>query len=136
AAIALIAVAAIAVRLVTTSDNPGITAQNRHFIDNATSAEKDTILPDGSFVKLSPGARLSYESDFVERRLVTVEEGTVQFEEHKTAHQPFVVLAQGIATTPIGTVFSVKSSLTEKRVDVILFEGKVTRSEERRVGKE
>ncbi|ANH83557.1 hypothetical protein A8C56_23585 [Niabella ginsenosidivorans] len=121
-AVLLLAVAITVVYVVIPRPETG--RYERFVINNPTLANKDTVLPDGSRVMLLPGARLSYQSDFLKKRWVTVEEGTVQFEERKM-NVPFTAFAQGIATTPIGTKFSVNSAPAMETVEIILLEGKV-----------
>lgn len=93
-------------------------------IYNNAVADLDTLLPDGSLVKLSPQAKIFYTGNFGNNRTVNVT-GEVLFEEKKIAGKPFVVLAQGIATTPIGTKFLVNSAAPLKTVQVTLLEGNV-----------
>ncbi|MGJ7032706.1 FecR family protein [Niabella hirudinis] len=122
AAVLLLAVA-VAVVYISTRQ-PQTADYARVIISNFTRASKDTLLPDGSRVLLLSGARLSYQQDFIKKRWVTVEEGTVQFEEKKTG-TPFTAWAQGIAITPVGTLFTVSSTPANATVEIALQEGLV-----------
>lgn len=124
AVILLVAMTVSALYIINKKQAIPIVDETVFVISNTTLFNKDTILPDGSIVQLQPGARLSYKADFINKRWVVVEEGMVQFEEKKTG-RPFIAMAQGIATTPIGTRFSVNSIPAKGTVEIILLEGKV-----------
>lgn len=87
---------------------------------------KDTLTlytPDGSMVRLLPKSILVYADPFTTRNLHL--EGEALFTVKKDPARPFSVTSGNIATTAIGTVFSVRTFRREPVITVHLFEGKV-----------
>jgi ferric-dicitrate binding protein FerR (iron transport regulator) len=122
-AAAAVLLAAILITFLRRAANPPVVSTMRHTIANMENANKDTTLPDGSLVRLTPGSRLSYGGDYLTNRLVTMEQGLARFEEKKVKDQPFTVQAENIATVPVGTIFWVDNRIQKKEVAVILDEG-------------
>jgi ferric-dicitrate binding protein FerR (iron transport regulator) len=95
-----------------------------HTQRNTTAATLTTALPDGSSVTLAAGASLKYRAPFagdLKREVYT--EGQVSFDVKKNREKPFVVYSGRLATTVLGTTFSVYED--KKTARIILFTGKV-----------
>jgi len=103
---------------------PSITAYKVDYIENLSDKPIDTILPDGANAQLQPGSRLSFKENFSLTKRVQVETGKILFEEHGQT-KPLIVIAQGIAVTPLGTKFIVNNRKEKKVVEVELIEGSV-----------
>jgi ferric-dicitrate binding protein FerR (iron transport regulator) len=92
-------------------------------IQNYSSGVKVFFLPDSSKVELAGNSDISFSSPFVGKRDIFLN-GQATFTVRKDNARPFVVHSKDIATTVLGTVFSVndKNSLF---TTVHLFSGKI-----------
>jgi ferric-dicitrate binding protein FerR (iron transport regulator) len=92
-------------------------------VQNGSSGIKIFFLPDSSKVELAANSGISYNSPFVDKRDIFLN-GQATFTVRKDNARPFVVHSKDIATTVLGTVFSVndKNSLF---TTVHLFSGKI-----------
>lgn len=96
-------------------------------IETITEAgqKSNIILPDGSRVWLNSASRVSYNSDFnVKNRNISLQ-GEVYFEVAEGHGHPFVVKAQDISVTAIGTKFNIRAYNEDNTVTTTLVEGKV-----------
>lgn len=93
-------------------------------IFNATKKDTTFALPDGSVVTLKPEGRISYATGFAGKTRDIKLMGNAIFEVAKNRQKPFTVFTSDMATTALGTRFSVSSSPTGKTT-VKLFEGRV-----------
>jgi hypothetical protein len=91
---------------------------------NNTSEVQTWILSDSSVIEAQPGARVTYLPNFTNRKRELFLKGEACFTAHHENARSFVVVCDGIATTALGTRFRVKGE--EKKVTVILYEGKVS----------
>lgn len=92
---------------------------------NYTDHQQLIHLPDGSTVKIFPGAELRYAIPFVKNKREVYLNGKSFFEVSKDHHHPFVVYARGISTTALGTSFTVTALNNSKFIKVELHTGKV-----------
>ncbi|MDD3033791.1 MAG: DUF4974 domain-containing protein [Bacteroidales bacterium] len=83
-------------------------------------------LPDGSYVWLNSGSRLSYPSKFEENSRVVTLDGEGYFEIAKDASKPFIVNGGGMSVRVTGTKFNFKAYSDDKRLSATLVEGKVS----------
>lgn len=93
-------------------------------LENKEAAEVEKKLPDGSAVKLFAGATIKYKEPFTaygKRDIYAT--GKVFFDVAKDSKHPFTVYAGSLATTALGTSFTVKE--TKLGLNVELFTGKV-----------
>jgi transmembrane sensor len=92
---------------------------------NTTGKEKSIILADGSMVVLFNNSELMYEKHFITRHIKLT--GKAFFKVAKDPGRPFTVESEGIATTALGTAFTVSANVFAKQKQVIvkLYEGKV-----------
>ncbi|QNR85931.1 FecR domain-containing protein [Pedobacter riviphilus] len=90
---------------------------------NKTTGYLKFSMPDGSIITLSPGAAISYPENFGSNRKIFLKTGKAAFEIAKDKVHPFTVWAKNIATTALGTKFTVAE--LKSGVDVKLYEGKV-----------
>jgi ferric-dicitrate binding protein FerR (iron transport regulator) len=83
-------------------------------------------LPDGSTAELTPGSQIEYQSSFAgdDKRIVRLE-GEGQFSVAKDEKRPFTVISGELATTALGTYFSVIADPASVLVKVHLYSGKV-----------
>ena len=96
-------------------------------IETITEAgqKSNIILPDGSRVWLNSASRVSYNSDFnVKNRNISLQ-GEAYFEVAEGHGHPFVVKAQDISVTAIGTKFNIRAYNGDNTVTTTLVEGKV-----------
>ncbi|WP_222536573.1 FecR family protein [Pedobacter polysacchareus] len=92
---------------------------------NYTDHQQLVNLPDGSTVKIFPGAELRYAIPFVKNKREVFLNGKSFFEVSKDTNHPFVVYAKGIATTALGTSFTITALEKSKFIKVELHTGKV-----------
>jgi ferric-dicitrate binding protein FerR (iron transport regulator) len=92
--------------------------------DNPGPAPLRVALPDGSTVTLQPTSGVAYYAPFGAGGRDIRLHGTALFAVAKDAAHPFTVLANGFATTALGTKFRVNAA-DSQQVAVRLLEGKV-----------
>ncbi len=97
----------------------------REFV-NCTETPTTVMLTDGSEVRLEPGSRISYPSDFGKNSLREVYlDGTAFFEVTKDPDKPFVVYANELITRVLGTSFWILKSADRSELLVEVVTGKV-----------
>ncbi|HEY9256451.1 FecR family protein [Chitinophaga sp.] len=92
-------------------------------INNNTQQQKTINLPDGSQVVLYKGAAIRFAAPFGQHSRTIQLSGKGFFNVTKNAPLPFTVLSHGVATTALGTSFTIATIRHE--VKVILHTGKV-----------
>lgn len=105
-------------------------AQKLKDIRNTSSKTIICFLPDGSKVGLSGSSTISFDSTFTNGRRDIFLEGQAVFTVKKDNARPFTVHSKGIATTALGTVFSV-SDKNGGYTMVHLFSGRVVVKKEK-----
>src|ERR1044072_9633300 len=90
---------------------------------NTTGKEKNIKLADGSVVVLFNNSELIFEKPFVRRNIKLI--GKALFRVAKDATKPFTVESGAIATTALGTEFTVTAFAHKPQLLVRLYEGKV-----------
>ncbi len=104
---------------ITTSDQKQIITKKNPF------GQKSTIyLFDGSIVYLNSGSSVSYLKGFTKDKRQIELSGEAYFEVARDDNRPFTVIAHGVKTTALGTMFNV-NAYSKKEVIVSLAEGKV-----------
>jgi ferric-dicitrate binding protein FerR (iron transport regulator) len=93
-------------------------------IHNHTQEPMMVTLADSSSVWLMAQSALSYADSFAANRQVSLS-GEGYFEVKKDAAHPFVVRADSIAITVLGTIFTVQAYADQAETKVLLHEGKV-----------
>jgi len=93
-------------------------------IQNHSSGVKVFFLPDSSKVELGSNSDISFNSPFINNKRDIFLNGQAAFTVRKDNARPFVVHSKDIATTVLGTVFSVNDKNT-LYTTVHLFSGKV-----------
>lgn len=83
-------------------------------------------LPDGSTVYLNAESALSYSSEFSTDKREIVLTGEAFFEVAKDSLRPFVVVADKLITTALGTSFNVKAYPEDQEILISLLSGKVS----------
>ena len=91
------------------------------------------ILPDSSVVWLNAGSRLTYNKDFGSAHRTATLEGEGFFEVRKSKI-PFIINTGGVHIKVLGTVFNVKSYLTDRTTETSLLQGRVEITIDRRPG--
>ena len=82
-------------------------------------------LPDGSFVWLNSGSRISYNNFFAEQNREVELSGEAYFDVAKNAELPLVVNCNDLYVRVLGTKFNVAAYSWEESIDVVLEEGTV-----------
>ena len=95
------------------------------FETNVTGKPRRFILPDGSEVILWDQSIVSFNTVFTGNKRDISLRGKASFKVVKDKTRPFTVYSDGIATTAMGTEFSVTSFAKENIITVRLEEGKV-----------
>ncbi len=91
----------------------------------ASGAKLETILPDGSLVKLNSESTLRYPHNFNDSLREVYLEGEAYFEVTHNPEKPFSVISQDVKTTVLGTAFVVSAYQEVNAVCVALASGKV-----------
>lgn len=100
-------------------------------IKENTKGRRSTLsLPDGSIVKLNAASRIEYQENFNDTNRVVYLEGEAFFEVAKDSLRPFIVRANNISVTALGTSFNVSSYAEEEEIAVALASGRVVVKEE------
>ena len=92
---------------------------------NNTKEVIDLVLPDSSLVQLQPGGRMSFQKPFAENRRDIFLSGEALFDVTKDLAKPFTVYSDEIATTVLGTKFTVSALPGSAFIKVRLLEGRV-----------
>jgi transmembrane sensor len=90
-----------------------------------SSSLRELTLPDGSTVLLNRGSSVSIPTSYNETLRLVQLTGAAFFKVAKNKDKPFVVSADGVSTTAIGTAFYVHPAILSGDVSVSLLEGKV-----------
>ncbi len=94
-------------------------------ISNSTKKIMQVVLPDSSVIMLAPTSSISYAVPFQNNKREILLEGEAEFHVTKNKLKPFTVYAGALATTALGTVFSIKKNNKKNNITVKLFKGKV-----------
>lgn len=104
--------------------------------ENNGKTSRRIVLADGSGIVLKPGARLRFQLPFTAGRRDLWLTGEAAFSVARDTAKPFTVYSGDLATTALGTRFTVASRLEAPFIKVALYEGKVVvRSVEQAVKK-
>lgn len=102
----------------------GLSIQNKNQYETIyASSNMEYVLPDNSKVWLTKNAKLSFYKDFTEKRSIKMK-GQVMYEVTHNPEKPFVIDADGMDVTVLGTKFIV-SNFSEKGDYVHVINGKV-----------
>ncbi len=101
-----------------------ITAERKE-VSNNTGKIMTVLLEDSSLIKLSPSSFVQYDLPFPKDKREIILEGEAEFHVTKNRQKPFTVYTGALATTALGTVFSIKRNDDKKTITVKLLEGKV-----------
>jgi len=126
AVILLVALAlSLASNLIVTKNTSPLPVSERRTVTKATEyGEKLNFkLPDGSVVRLNSGSELQFPEVFDTLERVVYLKGEGFFEVEKS-DQPFTVVANGLATTALGTSFNIKDG-EDNALRISLVTGKV-----------
>ena len=104
-----------------------VTSQPDRQFEVATAfGQKSAVtLPDGTRIWLNSGSRISYSSAFDSRSRTVSLEGEAYFSVARNEQLPFVVEADGMSVTALGTEFNVKAYADAEEVVATLIEGKI-----------
>lgn len=115
--------------------NPSVTGEKKSIIANSFSwtekintSEKDSnvTMADGTVAIMKPKSHIKYREPFVwDNKRDVFMEGQVSFRVAEDKARPFTVFSGDIATTALGTFFTVHYRTEEKTISVKLEEGKV-----------
>jgi len=90
---------------------------------NPLGMQSSIELSDGTKVTLNAGSTLAYPTKFTGKRREVEIGGEAFFEVKHNEKQPFIVKAENIKVTVLGTKFNVKAYNEEKTIEVTLEEG-------------
>jgi ferric-dicitrate binding protein FerR (iron transport regulator) len=93
-------------------------------IVSSTSVFVKHLLPDGTIVTLSPHSSLTYNPHFTDTSRMLSLSGKGKFDVAKDKHRPFTVIANGVATTALGTIFIIDGN-SHKETNIHLVEGSI-----------
>ncbi len=93
-------------------------------INNNTDTIKNTLLADGSLIKIYPGSYISFVDGFKEKVREVKMNGKALFKVAKDTASPFIVYAGGFTTKALGTEFEISTQQANKFL-ITLLEGKV-----------
>jgi transmembrane sensor len=96
----------------------------RHEI-NTTNKAKRLVLPDSSEIILDPSSELSWNEPFTNNKRDLILKGRARFHVAKDKARPFTVISGQIATTALGTQFTVTAFAQDEFITIQLYEGKV-----------
>lgn len=101
-------------------------------LENVTIAppgqKTQLVLPDGTFVWLNSGSRLSYNYQYSTCDRIVYLEGEAFFDVKKDTQYPFIVKAGAVDIKVHGTAFNVSAYADEDNIMVALLRGKVSLS--------
>lgn len=92
---------------------------------NDTDQQLTFQLDDGTFVTLAARSSIKYPDPFIKREVYVDGKVTFMVEKDEDHFLPFIVYADRLATTVLGTVFVVEAAQQSNVVKVMLLEGKV-----------
>ena len=92
---------------------------------NNTKKIETVVLEDSSVVQLSPNSSIQYDNPFPNNKREILLKGEARFIVAKNKKKPFTVYTGMLATTALGTIFSVKTIGNKNNITVKLFRGKV-----------
>lgn len=83
------------------------------------------LLPDGTFVVLNAGSKLTYPKEFSGKQREILLSGQAFFRVHPDKKHPFVVKTKQMNVTALGTAFEVFSFDEDTKVETVLLSGKI-----------
>ena len=86
----------------------------------------EVLFPDGTKVFLNSGSRLAYPEQFVGRFREVLLSGEAYFEVSHDKRHPFIVQTSNLQITDLGTRFNISAYTSDKRVEAVLTEGKIS----------
>ena len=92
---------------------------------NFSGKVRQVVLEDGSIVTLFDRSEIDFPDTFTNNRRDIILKGQANFKVAKDKARPFTVYADHIATTALGTEFTVSNYPLERTITVHLIEGKV-----------
>ena len=111
-----------------TAGSSPATVSSFSWIESVNTSKKDYVihLADGSLAIMKSASRIRYRTPFDwNNRRDVLTEGVVSFRVAKNKSKPFTVFTGDIATTALGTFFTVDYRAEQKTIIITLNEGKV-----------
>ena len=94
-------------------------------IETGIGERSKAILPDGTVVTLNAKTSVAYDCSMRNGKRQVNVEGEAYFDVAKDAEHPFVISADKMEVTCLGTALNVRNYSDEKEASVVLVEGKV-----------
>ncbi len=113
------------ISLARTKTNVSPKTAERREVSNNTGKIMTVFLEDSSLIKLSPASLVQFDVPFPKDKRDILLEGEAEFHVTKDKQKPFTVYAGVLATTALGTVFSIKKNRDKNTTSVKLLEGRV-----------
>lgn len=103
---------------------------------NSTGQPEKFLLPDGSEVVLADKSELSFAETFTDDKRDITLIGKADFKVAQDKRRPFTVYSMGLATTALGTAFTVSAFEQDENIVIRLHEGKIVikKAEEEKAG--
>jgi transmembrane sensor len=95
----------------------------RHEV-NTTGKEKRIQLADGSLIVLADNSEITFREPFIDKRDIILR-GKASFKVAKDEMRPFTVISGAIATTALGTEFTITAFAQAKQITARLYEGRI-----------
>ncbi|HEX6430936.1 MAG TPA: FecR domain-containing protein [Niastella sp.] len=108
----------------TVEKNNPATYVMRHEVNTSDKAKR-LVLADSSEILLDPLSEVSWNEPFTNNKRDIVLKGRARFNVAKDKTRPFTVISGNIATTALGTQFTVTAFAQEDVITVQLYEGRV-----------
>jgi len=110
---------------VVAAETKNLPHQSHKTIANTTNTLMSIVLEDSSVITLSPAAVVQYDVPFPNNKRDIILEGEAEFHVAKNKYKPFTVYCGALATTALGTIFSVKKISNKNIIIVKLLQGKI-----------
>jgi transmembrane sensor len=108
----------------TSGKNDRVAVVARHEM-NTTATAKRLVLADNSVILLEPSSEVTWNEPFTNNRRDIILKGKARFQVAKDKTKPFSVISGQLATTALGTQFTVTAFERDAFITVQLFEGRV-----------
>lgn len=123
----LVFLAALSVIFWRSNELPKVQVAQAYEEKENTEGRKSIIyLQDGSIVHLNSDSKITYPADFSDTLRAINLQGEAFFQVAKDESRPFIVYADNIAVTALGTSFNVKNYDNEAQIQVALESGRVS----------
>lgn len=104
---------------------PQIAATDKSEASTRYGSKTKLVLPDGTHVWLNSGSKLTYDKSYGNNKREVVLSGEAYFDVVRNTEKPFIIHANQVNITVLGTAFNVKSYPGDKTTETSLIRGSV-----------